>query len=73
MKRYLLFIGDVYYSNGGWDDYIGSYDNLEEAIQNSPKVKKSKYLFTRKWWHVVDIYSKRIVKEGRNYEPKDFR
>ena len=28
---YLLFAGDFYYPNGGWDDYIGSFLTIDEA------------------------------------------
>ena len=31
MKRYLLFGGHVYYPRGGWRDFIGSFDTVEEA------------------------------------------
>jgi hypothetical protein len=32
MKRYLLFFGDIYYANGGMDDFRGDFDTVEEAI-----------------------------------------
>ena len=32
MKRYLLFFGDIYYANGGMDDFRGDFDSVEEAI-----------------------------------------
>lgn len=31
MKRYLVFAYECYYPNGGWNDFKGSYDTLEEA------------------------------------------
>jgi hypothetical protein len=31
MKRYLAFIGDNYYPEGGMDDFEGDFDSLEEA------------------------------------------
>lgn len=32
MKRYMLFAGSTFYPAGGMDDYIESYDTIEEAI-----------------------------------------
>lgn len=26
---FMLFAGDNYYPNGGWDDLVGMYDTLE--------------------------------------------
>lgn len=60
MKRYLVFHGDVYYASGGWDDFIGSFDVLDEAIAAAPRSD-----FT--WWHVVDTENEagpRIVASG---------
>lgn len=31
MKRYAMFAYDVYYPSGGWGDFKGSYDTIEEA------------------------------------------
>lgn len=32
IKRYLTFIGTIYYPSGGMDDFKGDFDTLEEAI-----------------------------------------
>lgn len=45
MKPYLLFAGDNYYPGGGWGDYIGSADSLEEALALLPA--------DADWHHVV--------------------
>lgn len=31
MKRYLLFVMDNYYPNGGWSDFADSFDTIQEA------------------------------------------
>lgn len=33
MKRYLSFIGAVYYPSGGMGDFKGDFDTLEEAVK----------------------------------------
>lgn len=47
MKRYLLFAGDTYYPGGGWTDFIGSFDSIDDAIAATGHVQHD-------WWHVVD-------------------
>ena len=46
MKKYLVFSGDNYYPAGGWADFDGAFDDLEEA-----KLAASDPNFD--WGHVV--------------------
>ena len=53
MKRYLLFYGDGYYPCGGWNDFHGDFDSLDDAIAtaetgNTPMNPKFD------WAHIVD-------------------
>lgn len=43
MKRYVLF-GNTYEFDGGLDDYIGSFDTVEEAMSAVER--------TRNWGHI---------------------
>ena len=45
LKRFLLFAGGSYYPNGGWLDFVGSYDTFPEAEKAVPD---------RDWAQVVD-------------------
>lgn len=54
MKRYLLFAGNYFYPLGGWNDFVGDYDTIEEALQYAVK----------EWWHIVDSHTKSIIKMG---------
>lgn len=58
MKRYLVFAGDTHYPAGGWDDFIGDYDNLTEAFHIAKITGHSSH-----WWHVVDTQTKNVVHE----------
>ena len=49
MKRYLLFAGDACYPNGGWENFVGSYDIIPPAPQSYD------------WWHVVDTCTMKVV------------
>lgn len=44
MKPYLLFAGPLS-PQGGWRDFIDSFDTLEEALENVP--------LDAEWYHVV--------------------
>ena len=57
LKRYLLFCGGTYYPYGGWDDFAGSYDSLEQA-------EKAAY---DDWWHIVDSDTGEIIKRDRRH------
>lgn len=46
LKRYLLFAGWVYYPGGGWEDFIGSFDTVEEA--------KAAIEGSKDWAHIID-------------------
>lgn len=53
---FLIFAGDTYYANGGWNDFYSSAETIEEAqyIYNSIKNKYD-------WVHVVDMWTKHIL------------
>lgn len=55
MKRFLLFWGDIYYPSGGWGDFKGSYDTIEEALDKCTKAE---------WYQIVDISTGTVIKEA---------
>ena len=60
MARYLLFAGSTYYPYGGWEDFIGVFESVEEA---------KSYFHTHKhdelweWYHIVEIDSLKLVEK----------
>lgn len=56
MKRYLVFKFYDYYPGGGWNDFKGSFDSLEEAIQEA-KVDRKDYDYCQ----IVDINDGSVV------------
>ena len=50
MKRFFVFAGYTYYPAGGWDDFKGDFDTLEEAQSHlqSENVKETD------WQQIVD-------------------
>ena len=71
IKRYAVFAGDVYYPEGGFEDYFASYDTLDEALALNPLTFET--VFDPKimpdevneeyntWAHIVDIQTGEIV------------
>lgn len=57
MKRFLLFVGSDYYPEGGWNDFIGQFDEKDQSIQAAANLVCD-------WWQVVDCYSQQIVAKG---------
>ena len=56
-KRYLVFGYDAYYPMGGWNDFIGVYETLEEAKENTKNTNDNKCDF----YDIVDIETMKIV------------
>lgn len=63
MKRYLLFVFQFYYPNGGWDDFKGSFDTVEEAVKEAKMLIEEQH---QDGYHVVDSVSGGVVE--RNHE-----
>ena len=68
MKRYLTFIGAIYYPSGGMDDFKGDFDTIEEAQSFiEEKVDKDKYYETKEqqweytWAHIWDTETRSKV------------
>ena len=58
MKPYLLFAGLAFYPRGGWGDYIGSADSIEEALALLPSSGVD--------WHHI-IHNEQIVEGSLSY------
>lgn len=61
MKRYLAFCGEYYYSQGGWVDFLESFNTVEEAVVvlearelNSRQYALHRPQWDNMWAHVVD-------------------
>ena len=54
MKRYLVFVGSDYYPLGGWGDFVGDYNTLEEARLRALNKKED-------WYQIIDSTNKQIV------------
>ena len=56
MKRFLLFTGDDYYPEGGWGDFGGDFDTIEE-------IKRTEQYIVDDWNEIVDTKTMLVVKE----------
>lgn len=58
-KRYFCFSGD-YHPAGGWGDFRGDYETIEEAQKANPLVGRS---VDEPWRTIVDIETMRVVED----------
>lgn len=61
INRYLLFYGDKYYPNGGWNDFQDSYNTIDEAKSQFYEAY-NKDTLERRWGHIFDTVSDTIIK-----------
>ena len=54
MKRFLLFQYDTFYPAGGFNDFVGSYDTVEQA----------KEAMVSEWTQIFDTKENVFVKTG---------
>lgn len=70
MHNYLVFVYDTYYPAGGWNDLVGSYETLEEAIEQAARDAGSG---DWKNYHIVDLQQQRVVARWTRYTSKNPR
>jgi hypothetical protein len=66
--RFLLFAGDDYYPEGGWEDFRDAFAESEAAVAAGKALVSTQieFLATYRWWHVVDRETLRIVAFSRS-------
>lgn len=57
---FILFAGDYYYPEGGWNDIVGVFDNIEDA-KNCALAGNREFKRDYQWWHIVDMAVRKIV------------
>ena len=55
-----LFLGEIYYPCGGYEDFRGNFENAEIAI----KYIEDKFPYSNQWAHIV--LDDKIIIEGRS-------
>jgi len=68
MERYLAFLGDDYYPNGGMNDFLSDHKTVEEAkmaiekeVEKEAKYHDNEYLWEQRWAHIYDTVERKIV------------
>ena len=61
MKRYWLFQFDEYYPRGGINDFVESFDSIQDALECSKKVKNE---FGGESYHIFDSEKNEIIETG---------
>ena len=57
---FILFAGQDYYPGGGWEDFVGMYESLEEAREAFYKSNDDSVI-PYEWGHVVDLKNQVVV------------
>jgi len=65
-KMYILFGGEHYYPGGGFYDYIGTSDLVQELKDHAKILEKKERYFD--WWHIVDSDTWKIIDDSNNYD-----
>ncbi len=78
MKYYLVFAGQDYEAEGGIKDYIGDFEDLDEARQAArrqyapehwswkPENLTLRSTFVYEWWQIVEHSTMQVVEQGSN-------
>ena len=66
MKRYLVFAYDQFYPSGGWNDFVGAFDTLEEA-----ESKGRETLADNEAYDIVDLEKLEMI-SGGGRPPKSY-
>ena len=82
MKRYLVFIGDIYYPIGGMEDFSGDFDTLPECQKAIEKIFLERYDrkysemspaeyiesdVILKWAHIYDTVARLIIWDSEKH------
>lgn len=61
--RYLLFKGESFYPKGDWDDFVASFDRLEDAVEAGEQS-----ISGVDWYSVIDLkLGARVANRGGKY------
>jgi len=55
LSKYLLFSGDHYYPNGGFSDYQGVFDSVEDAKEHLVMMASSDNSWKTDWAQIVKL------------------
>jgi len=58
-KPFALFLGDDYYPDGGWRDFVGFFETIDEAI--AAAVEPEEDCVSGWGFHVADLRTGKIV------------
>jgi hypothetical protein len=61
MNNYLLFGGAIWYAEGGANDFIGSFE-IEQTAVDAGIAQKEDEKF--EWWHIYSLKDGKIVQKS---------
>lgn len=65
MKRYMIFAGEGYYPDGGWNDFVNDADDRNDAWDIMDfRLEELRKKTSSVWAHIVDTETKTIVERA---------
>jgi hypothetical protein len=61
LRRFILLGGDTYYAAGGFNDFISSFDSLDDAVAEARLRESFRSIDSFDWWHVWDCVTNSVV------------
>ena len=58
-----MFVGYYYYPSR-WDDFVDDFDTIKEAEEYVDNIQRPQYGNGRRWYQIVDVRTKEVVKDG---------
>jgi hypothetical protein len=65
-KRYIVFAYNQYYPSGGWNDYQGSYETVDEAKAAAKNLREGNFAlhgWEYEYTQIVDLETGRTVED----------
>lgn len=73
IKRYLVFAGTVVQPNGGWEDNLGSFDEVDQARFAVSRRWRSLNRSAVKWYQILDTQEDGRIENGFSGENDEIR
>lgn len=59
--NYLLFGGEIWYANGGANDFIGAFESEQTAVDKGRAQQEDGGI---EWWHIYSLKDEKIMQKS---------
>ena len=61
MKQFLLFVGEAYYACGGFNDFNGDFESVDDCLEKINSLQECDW----QWFHIFDTVLCKVVLESK--------